>query len=129
VGPLRLNRIGPLAVAPRHQGIDEPPVVFDASEVKAAAQDQCLINRFLEMPVLGFHCPIFVCFTAIVAAGFHAIMTDERIIALCPHAGRRSSVWHRRWVRRSPTGTAKIAEPRWRDDPETAAVSAWLMSR
>jgi len=49
---------------------------------QAAAQDQRLIDGGLEMPVLGFHRPILVGLTTVVAAGVHAVMADEGIIAL-----------------------------------------------
>ncbi|MDT8857781.1 hypothetical protein RNZ50_22655 [Paracoccaceae bacterium Fryx2] len=48
----RLNGRRPLPVAPRHHNVDETPVVLDAGEVAAAAQDQRLFDGFLEVTVL-----------------------------------------------------------------------------
>jgi len=78
---LRLNGSNPLLVAPGNSQVDEAPVVLNACEVAAAAQDQRLIDGGLEMSVLGFHRPVLVGFTAIVTAGIHAVMADEGIIA------------------------------------------------
>jgi hypothetical protein len=81
MGPFRLNGSHPLLVAPGNQRVDEAPVNFNRCEVAAAALDQCLFDGFLAMPVLGNHSPVLVGFTAIVAAGVHAVMADEGIIA------------------------------------------------
>jgi hypothetical protein len=69
-------------LARRNQRVDEAPVIFNRCEVAAAAQDQCLFDGFLEMPVLGFNRPVLVGFPAIVTAGIHAVMADEGIISL-----------------------------------------------
>jgi len=44
---------------------------------QAAAQDQRLIDCGLEMPILGFHRPILVGLTAVVAAGVRAVVADK----------------------------------------------------
>jgi len=80
--PLRLNGSNPLLVAPGNQRVDEAPVIFNRCEVAAAAQDQCLFDGFLEMSVLGFHRPVLVGLTTVVAAGVHAVVADKGIIAL-----------------------------------------------
>ena len=79
---LRLNRRRPLLVASGNSQVDEAPVVPNACEVAAAAQDQRLCNRGLQMPVLRFHRPILVGLTTVVAAGVHAVMADKGIMAL-----------------------------------------------
>jgi hypothetical protein len=79
---LRLNGSKPLLVAPGNSQVDEAPVVLDGCEVAAAAQDQGLINGYLEMSVLGFHRPVLVGLTTVVAAGVHAVVADKGIMAL-----------------------------------------------
>jgi hypothetical protein len=81
VRPFRLNGGGVLPIAPRHQHIDEAPVVLDAGGVTAAAQDQCLIEGFLEVPVLEFNRPVLVGLTAVVAAGVRAVVADDCVVA------------------------------------------------
>jgi len=78
---LHLNGRRPLLVASGNQQIDEAPVVLNACKFAAAAQDQRLGNRGLQMPVLRFHRSVLMGLTAIVAAGVHAVMTDKGIIA------------------------------------------------
>src|SRR5680860_1888129 len=82
MGPFRLNGSHPLLVAPGNQRVDEAPVIFNRCEVAAAAQDKCLFDGFLEMSVLGFHRPVLMGLTTVVAAGVHAVMANESIIAL-----------------------------------------------
>ena len=79
--PFCLNGSHPLLVAPGNQHVDEATVVLDGCKFAAGAQDQRLIDCGLEVPVLGFHRPVLMGFTAIVAAGIHAVMADEGIIA------------------------------------------------
>ena len=81
VGPPGQNGIGPLSAPPRHQPVDEAPVIFDAGEVAAAAPDQRLPDCRLEVPVPGFHRPVRVGLTAIVAADIHAVGADEGVMA------------------------------------------------
>jgi hypothetical protein len=81
VRPLRLNKRRPLLVAPGNSQVDEAPVVLDAGEVTAAAQGQRLIDGCLEMPVPGFHRPVLVGLTPVVAAGVHAAVANESIMA------------------------------------------------
>jgi hypothetical protein len=82
MGAFRLNGSHPLLVAPGNQRVDEAPVIFNRCEVAAAAQDQCLFDGFLKMSVLGFHRPVLVGLTTVVAAGVHAVMANESIIAI-----------------------------------------------
>jgi len=77
----RLNRSRLLPVASGDQDVDEAPVVLDAGEVAADAQDQRLFDGFLEMPVLGLHRAVLVSLAAVVAAGVHAVVADEGVIA------------------------------------------------
>jgi len=77
----RLDSIGPLFVPPRHQHVDEAPVVLDAGEVAAATQDQRLSDGLLQMPVPGFHRAVLMGLAAVVAAGVHAVVADEAIVA------------------------------------------------
>ena len=53
MGSFRLNGVSPLPVASDQQNVDEAPVVLDAGEVVAAAQDQRLLDGCLEVPVLN----------------------------------------------------------------------------
>jgi hypothetical protein len=76
-----LRHAAGVPLARRHQHVHETPVVLYAREVAAAAQDQRLFDGLLEMPVLGLDRPVLVRLATIVAAGFHAVMADEGIIA------------------------------------------------
>lgn len=78
----RLRHAAGVPLARRHQDVDEAPVVLDAGEVAAAAQDQRLFDRLLQMPVLRFHRAVLVSLAAVVAAGVHAVVADEGIVAL-----------------------------------------------
>jgi len=61
--------------------VDKAPTVFDGCKFAAAAQDQRLRNRGLQVPVPGFRCPVLMVLTAIVAARLHAAMPDKGIIS------------------------------------------------
>jgi len=82
VDPFGLNCVGTLPIASGDQHVDEAPVVLDAGEVAASAQDQRLLDGRLEVPVLGFHCAVLVGLTTVVATGIHPVMADEGIVAL-----------------------------------------------
>jgi len=49
---------------------------------QAAAQDQRLCNRDLQMSVPRFHRPVLMGLTTVVAAGIHAGVADKGIMAL-----------------------------------------------
>ena len=78
---LQRHGISRLPVASGDQHVDEAPVVLDAGEVAAAAQDQRLFDGLLQVPVLEFHRAVLMGFPAVVAAGFHAVMADEGVVA------------------------------------------------
>lgn len=82
VDPFGLNGVGTLPIASGDQHVDEAPVVLDAGEVAASAQDQRLLDGRLEVPVLGFHRSVLVGLTTVVAAGIHTVMADEGVIPL-----------------------------------------------
>ena len=67
----RLGAQGSLAaaVAAGDELIDEAAPVGDIGEVTGAAQDQRLVERGLEMAVVGFHRAVLMRFAGIVAAG------------------------------------------------------------
>lgn len=48
------------AIAPGHELVDEPAPVGDAGEVAAAAQDQRLVERDLQVAVVGLHRSVLV---------------------------------------------------------------------
>ncbi len=79
------------AIAPRHELVDEPAPVGKAGEVAAAAQDQSLVERGLEMAVVRFHRPVLMRLAGIAAAGDQAVMGAELLVPPC-HVLRRLAV-------------------------------------
>src|SRR5699024_5335276 len=69
------------AIAPGHKLVDEPAPVGDAGELPAAAQDQRLVERRLEVAVMGLHCAVLVRLAGIAAAGGYAVVGAELLIA------------------------------------------------
>ena len=70
------------AVAAGDELVDEAAVVGDVGEVAAAAQDQRLVERGLEVAVVGLHRAVLVRLAGIVAAGEHAVVAAQRLVAL-----------------------------------------------
>ena len=65
------------AVAAGDELVDEAAPVGDVGEVAGAAQDQRLVERGLEMAVVGLHRAVLVRLAGVVAAGEHAVVGAE----------------------------------------------------
>lgn len=79
---LRAHGSGASTIAAGDELVDEAAPVGDIGEVAGAAQDQCLVEGGLEVTIVGFHRTVLMRFTEVVAAGDHAVVGAEALVAL-----------------------------------------------
>lgn len=78
------------AVAPGDELVDEAAPVGEAGEVARAAQDQGLVEGGLEVAVVGLDRAVLVRLAGVVAAGRHAVVDTEGLIAAGDVLGRHA---------------------------------------
>jgi hypothetical protein len=71
----------PAAVPAGDELVDEPSPFGDIGEVAGAAQDQRLVERSLEVAVVGLHCPVLVRLAGIATARGHSVVGAELFVA------------------------------------------------
>ena len=74
-------RLAVAGVAAADQRVDEAAIVGEGVEVARAAQQQRVLDRALEMAVGDFDRAVLVGDAAIVAAGGHAVVAAQAIVA------------------------------------------------
>src|ERR1700684_1439619 len=79
--PLQLDAFAIVGVAAPDNLVDEAAIGIEVSEVPAATQEQCILQRLLEMAVRTLDGTILVRDTQIVAGGRHAVMAHQLLIA------------------------------------------------
>src|SRR5260370_8355659 len=70
-----------VGVAPANDLVDETAISVQVIEVAAAAQQQCVPQRLLEMPMRTLNRAILVRDTQIVAGRHHVVSAHHRVIA------------------------------------------------
>src|SRR5216684_5098872 len=79
--PLQLDPLAIVGVASADDLVDEAAISVQLIEVSAATQQQCILQRFLEMAMRTLNRTILVRNTEIVAGGCHIVVTHQRLIA------------------------------------------------
>src|SRR5450631_3829167 len=79
--PLQLDALSIVGVASANDLVDEAAISGEVIEVAAAAQQQCVLQRLLEMPMRTLNRAILVRDTQIVAGRHHLVMEHQRLIA------------------------------------------------
>src|SRR6202171_107695 len=80
----RPPQLGPLAivgVASANDLVDEAAVGIQVVEVSAATQQQCVLQRLLEMPVRTLNGAILVRNTQVIPGRYHVVMAHQPLIA------------------------------------------------
>src|SRR5712664_352144 len=78
---LQLDSLAIVGVAPANDLVNETAISVQMIEVAAAAQQQCVPQRLLEMPMRTLNRAILVRDTQIVAGRHHVVMAHQRVIA------------------------------------------------
>src|SRR5579863_8753604 len=78
--PLDLQRLAPACVGASDHLIDEAAIGIEVSEVAAAAQQQGLLKRDLEMGVRPLDRTVLVCHAGIVARRCHAVVRAQGLV-------------------------------------------------
>jgi hypothetical protein len=81
-GPLQLDPLAVVGIPPTDDFIDEAAVGIEIVEVTAAAQQQRVFERLLEMAMRTPDGPVLMRDAGVVAGWPHAVMAAERLVAL-----------------------------------------------
>src|SRR5450631_2202251 len=79
--PLQLDPLAIVGVASADDLVDETAVGVQVVEVSAATQEQCVLQRLLEMPVRTLNGAILVGNTQVVPGRYHVVMAHQPLIA------------------------------------------------
>jgi hypothetical protein len=77
------QRFAASSVEAPHQGVEPLAVFLNGGEIGRSAQQQCLGDAPLEVPVGRFHGTVLVADTAVVACGRHPVVRTQGFVALC----------------------------------------------
>src|SRR5271156_4404181 len=80
--PFQLDPLAVVAIAPTDDLVDEAAIGIEIVEVPAAAQQQRVFERLLEMAMRALDRAVLVREAGVVAGWRHAVMAAERLVAL-----------------------------------------------
>ena len=82
IGPLQLDPLSVVGILSTDDLVDEAAVGIKVVEVSAPAQQQRVLQRFLEMAMRALDRPVLMRDAGIVAGRRHSVVAHQRLVAL-----------------------------------------------